>query len=280
MATDKYAVIGWPVEHSVSPQMQQAGFDALGLEACYERLAVPPGQLGDAIERLRTEAYAGWNVTVPHKEQVGAFLDEVHPHAERGGSINTVANRNGRLTGYSTDGYGLAAALKESFDLDVPGCALAFVGAGGAARATAVYLAARGAAKIVLVNRTLAKAEAVADLVTQIAPNCRTLCLPPLNEEEVRAMLPTVDAVVQATSLGLQESDPLPLPAHVLPGAGCVMDMIYRRTPFLAAAEALGCRVADGRGMLLHQGARSLQIWTGQEPPVDIMRAALDTALA
>ena len=276
----KYAVIGWPVEHSVSPQMQNAGLQALGVDATYEKLAVAPEALRETFQQKLRHEYAGWNITVPHKQDVLPLLDNIEPTAARIGSVNTVVNRDGCLTGFSTDGYGLAMALKESFGLGVQGRRFVFIGAGGAARATAAYFAREGASAIGIINRTSAKAEAIASLAHQMSSQCEAHSCNPEHEVLVKALLAEADAVIQATSLGLRAGDAMPLNPEWLPEGVPLYDMIYRKTPFLKTAEQRGCPVADGAGMLLHQGARSLEMWTGRDAPVEAMRTALMQALA
>jgi len=280
MSTSKYALLGWPVKHSVSPQMQGAGFAALGIDATYELIETPPDELPNTIRRLRDEGYAGWNITVPHKEHIAPHLDEVDQPALIANSVNTVVNRGGHLSGYSTDGYGIEMALRESLGLDVVGKTIVFIGTGGAARAVAVHLAACGVRRLVLANRTFSKAESVAASVTRIAPACEAVCYALDDIAAVRDELVSAHALIQSTSLGLHAGDPPPVPLEIIPPSVAVMDMIYRRTPLLDAAAAKGCKTADGRGMLLHQGALSFRLWTGHEAPVEAMRAGLDRALA
>ncbi|MBT3380066.1 MAG: shikimate dehydrogenase [Lentisphaerae bacterium] len=275
----RYALLGWPVKHSVSPQMQGAGFQALGIDATYELIEVHPKDLGVCVERLRDTGFAGWNVTVPHKEQVIDMVNHVDPGARAAGSVNTVINRGGVLHGFSTDGYGLEAALRESFGVALRNKVFTFIGTGGAARATSVYFACQGAAHIVLVNRTVAKAERLAETIAKAAPECRLTVIGLGGTESIRKALPESAAIIQGTSLGLHEGDPLPFPPEQLPPDIPVMDMIYRTTPFLAGAAQQGCPTADGRGMLLHQGVRSFELWTDRTAPVDAMRAGLETAL-
>lgn len=277
---ERYALLGWPVRHSLSPAMQGAGFSALGIEATYELIEVAPEQLPQCLERLVREGYRGWNATVPHKEQLARLLPDLDPGAAAAGSANTVVNTAGHLKGYSTDGYGLARAIEESFGLPVPGTRFLFLGTGGAARATAVHFARAGAAGIVLVNRTLAKAEALAATVAAAAPACPVGCVALGDLALVRAALGGQDCLVQATSLGLHAGDPPPLDPDLLPPALAVMDMIYGETPFLRGARSRGCRTADGSGMLLYQGVRSFELWTGRAAPVAAMRAGLTRALA
>jgi shikimate dehydrogenase len=260
--------------------MQGAGFRALGIEATYELIEVPPERLPECVDRLVREGFRGWNATVPHKGQLARLVHELDPGAAAAGSANTVVNRAGHLVGYSTDGYGLARAIQESFGLAVRGARFLFLGAGGAARATAVHFAAAGAAEVVLANRTLGKAEALAATVAAAASGCRVRCLALGDTAAVGEAVAGCDCLVQSTSLGLHAGDPLPFDPGLLPPALAVMDMIYGNTPFLQGARARGCRTADGRGMLLYQGVRSFELWTGLAAPVEAMRDGLDRALA
>ena len=178
MNKDRYALIGWPVAHSASPLMQEAAFKAAGMNASYELIAVPPEKLPEAMMNLKKEGYSGWNVTVPHKEAVLPLMDILDGEAEKTGSVNTVLPKQGKLWGYSTDGYGLAKALERNFQLQISGADILFLGTGGAARAAAVYAAIKGASVITLVNRTVERAEAVAESIRRISPDCRCRCCP------------------------------------------------------------------------------------------------------
>jgi shikimate dehydrogenase len=276
---ERFALLGWPVKHSLSPPMQEAGFRAVGIDAVYELIEVHPDDLPARVTALKKTGYRGWNVTVPHKEQMAELIDTVDPEARAAASVNTVVNR-GKLDGYSTDGYGLAAAIREAFGLDLTGRHIMFLGAGGAARAVAVYFALHGARAVSVANRTLEKARMLVDLVAAAVPCCETAALPLCRSDALCDRLPKADIIIQSTSLGLHRGDPMPLDPELLPAGVPVMDMIYGDTPFLRKAAERGCPTADGRGMLLHQGARSFEIWTGITPPVEAMRQALDAALA
>jgi shikimate dehydrogenase len=280
MLMEKYAIIGWPVSHSLSPAMQEAGFRALGRNARYELCETSPAELPQRMEQLRRDGYRGWNVTVPHKEQVFAMLEDCDEDASCAGSVNTIVNRDGRLYGYSTDGYGLAAAVQESFGIASAGSRQLFLGTGGAARAAAVYAAVHGAAEIILVNRTLSRAESLAEDIRKVAARCPLRCLALADSCAIAEALRSCDLLIQCTSLGLHAEDPLPFAPPLVPARVAVMDMIYGFTPFREQCAAKGCPTADGSGMLLHQGCRSLQLWTGQDAPVDAMRQALSQALA
>ena len=277
--TERYAIVGFPVAHSVSPAMQGAAFRALGIDAVYEAVPVPPAELPAAFRRLRDEGCRGWNITVPHKEAATRLMDESDELSRRSGSTNTVVVRDGRLCGYSTDGYGLVTAIRESFSLELAGKTVAMLGCGGAARAAAFALAAAGAARLLLVNRTVERAEALARDLAAAGLGTETVCLSPA-APRLAEWLAGSGLLVQGTSLGLGAEDPLPLPAELIPAGIPVMDMIYKTTPFLKAAAARGCPVADGAGMLLHQGANSFTLWTGREAPVEVMRQALLNILA
>jgi shikimate dehydrogenase len=278
MSHERYGVIGWPVKHSVSPEMQEAGMHALGRDASYVLVPIEPENLPLRIAEMKT-SFRGWNITVPHKGAMIPLLDEVDPAARIAGSVNTVVNDNGYLRGFSTDGYGLETAILESFEIPVPGHRFVFWGTGGAARATACSFAARGAAELLLVNRTVSKAEALADAIRQVNPDVR-VTVKGTDATGLRGDLAAADVVVQSSSIGLQPDDPPAISLALLTPQVTLLDMIYRRTKLLDAAESMGCRVTDGKSMLLHQGVKSLCIWTGCDtPPVEPMREALYAAL-
>ena len=161
--TRVYGIIGWPVEHSRSPLMQNAAFRSLGLDSVYVPFAVPPEQLAQAVQGLRALGVAGWNVTIPHKIAIIPLLDELSPEALQAGAVNTVLNQAGRLIGYNTDGAGLLIALERELDCRVAGVRVAVLGAGGAARGAVAALANAGAARITVVNRTLATAQTLVE---------------------------------------------------------------------------------------------------------------------
>ncbi len=282
MTTQRFAVLGFPVSHSLSPVMQNAGFAACGLDADYESLEVRPDELKKTFSQLQRNGFSGWNCTVPHKEQAFLLVDDTSPEARRIGCVNTVIHRNGRLEGHSTDGYGLLTALAEAFALEPEGRTILLAGCGGAGRSAAFALAARRPAELILANRTVAKAEALARELTAAGlpqpPRLTVLSL--ADRSGLAAALARADILIQATSQGLKPEDPPPFDLDLLPIAGpVVLDMIYRSTPLLRAAAARGCRIADGSGMLLHQGARSFTLWTGVAAPVEAMRQALLGAL-
>ncbi len=273
----RYAVIGDPIAHSLSPVMQNAALRELGLNASYEAFHVTLEQLPEFVESARKNL-AGFNITVPHKKHILPYLDAIACEAELAGSVNTVTVSGGKLSGTSTDGAGLERALSEEFGFRVHGGKIAFVGCGGAAQAAAVHFAVSGAESITVINRTPEKAQALTELIRTHFPAVRTAFAPLDDPERCRALLKPCGVVIQCTSVGLKPEDPSPFDVSLLPDGICCYDTIYKPTAFLKAAAARGLRNARGFGMLLHQGACSLEIWTGRTAPVEVMRKALLSA--
>lgn len=275
----RYTVIGDPVAHSRSPQMQNAGFEALGLGRPYGKLHVHPGELPEFAAYARRHL-DGANLTVPHKEAIIPLLDDLSEGARLAHSVNTLSVIDGRLLGDSTDGYGLEGAVREAFGMTPGGAAVLFVGTGGAARAAAFHYALRGARRICLVNRTPERAEELAAGIRAAVPGVECAVAALADGGRVREFIAASELLVQATSCGLHPDDPAPFDPDWLaanPRLAC-FDTIYRETAFLKAAAQTHC-TADGRWMLLHQGAKSLEIWTGKVAPLEAMRRALEASL-
>ncbi len=270
----RYAVIGFPVAHSRSPQMQNAAFRYYGLGTPYERICVPPEAL-EAFTLLARRRLAGFNVTVPHKSAIIPFLDGISPLAEMSGSVNTVTVMDGKLFGDSTDGYGLETALREAFGRVAGHGIFAFLGTGGAARAAAFYLAREGALEFVLINRTPEKAAALRQDLLRYFPKLRTSLWEP-SDPGLGDALAACEVTIQATSLGLKPDDPLPAPEAALCRARAIFDTIYGHTPTERLALQYDIPCATGEAMLLHQGAKSFEIWTSRPAPLPFMRQALD----
>lgn len=273
----KYVVIGDPVAHSLSPEMQNAAFAALGRGRPYGKLQVSKDDFSEFVEFARRNL-AGFNITVPHKQTIIPYLDSISAEARLTGSVNTVILESGRMHGESTDGYGLETALREAFDFTVSGGRILFIGCGGAVQAAAWHFAARGAATLYFANRTVEKAERLAAQIRANYPGCECFCCTPDDEAILRGFIAQAAVAVQGTSLGLKESDPMPVAPALLRNI-CFYDTIYKRTPLLKAAMNAGLKTADGRTMLLHQGAKSFELWTGQPAPVEKMRRALYEAI-
>lgn len=264
-STQLTGIIGYPVRHSLSPDMHNAAFEYLGLNYCYVAMEVKPENVEYAIKGLKALGFVGVNVTVPHKQTIIPYIDVMDEEAEFIGAINTIKNEEGRLIGYNTDGKGFIESLKEE-DIDPSGMEVLILGAGGAARAVSYYLV-RKVSRMYVYNRT---EERGMELVMRLKKmNPEVIFTKNLNYCRV------CDMVINATSVGLRDSDPLPIEADYLKQGQIVYDLIYRETPLLREARQRGCRVIDGTGMLLHQGAEAFRIWTGVEPPIEVMREVL-----
>lgn len=273
----KFAVIGDPIAHSLSPAMHNAALEALDLQGNYEAVRVPLEELPNFADYARKNLN-GFNITVPHKQNIIPLLDEITEAAAFADSVNTVTVKDGKLYGDSTDGYGLATALNEAFGLSVRGAKIVFIGCGGAAHAVATYFAMQGAARISILNRSVEKAKDLAGKLKTKYPEMLAEAFSISDPEMIKKAMTGADVAIQCTSLGLKPDDPAPIPPELLPDGICYYDTIYKRTALYQAAETKGLRCAAGLGMLLHQGARSLEIWTGRKAPIEVMRAALETA--
>jgi shikimate dehydrogenase len=280
-----YAVLGKPINHSLSPVMQQAAFDHLGIEARYFRVEVDDESLSRAVEHLRQVPFGGWNCTVPNKAKMYELCDKRAESAERFHAVNTVINERGVLVGHNTDGVGWNHALKEAFGRGPEDLRILLLGAGGAGRAIATQAILEKCPELIIVNR---KAGRALDLVDQLnsqfasGPLART----PQNlrsirwqEPELEAALREVDLVVNATAAGLDPKEPSILPARLLSSRLLVFDTVYGAgcAKFQHEAEQAGARWSDGLGMLLHQGAAAFSLWTGREAPLKVMREALQS---
>lgn len=268
-------VMGWPVHHSRSPRLHGYWLRELQVDGVYIPLPVRPERLGSALRALNDLGFAGCNLTIPHKETALAFMDELSETAQRLGAVNTVVVKDGRLYGDNSDGFGFAAHLEASepgWPADRPAVVL---GAGGAARAVCIALLDRGVQQIRIVNRTMAKAEALqhafGDKIQPVAWDTRDQAL--------------TDAglLVNSTSLGMTGENPLQINLKRFSPDGVVYDIVYAplQTDLLKQAAVRGCRTVDGLGMLLHQARPAFTAWFGVEPKVtDALRAAIVQDLA
>jgi shikimate dehydrogenase len=274
--TAVYGVIGLPVKHSLSPLMQTAAFDALGIDAVYVPFEVSPENLDKAVVGLKALGVKGFNVTVPHKEGVCSLVDYLDDDAEFLQAVNTVKVEEGRLLGYNTDAEGFLRSLKEE-GVELEGKRVTLFGAGGAARAVGYALLKGGAKFLNIVNRNFSKAKAVGELLGRRG----NVLVFPLKEGTVQSLLEESDVIVNATSLGLHPEDPHLFDYSLLPEGKVVVDLIYNpaETPLLKAASERGCKTVNGLGMLVHQGALAFKIWTGKEAPVSVMRKVLEEEL-
>jgi shikimate dehydrogenase len=270
-----YGIFGYPIGHSLSPLMHNTAFVHYGIEAIYLPFAVQPAHLELAVKSIAALQMGGVNVTIPHKQAVLAWMDELSPEARLIGAVNTIHLRNGRLHGYNTDGIGFLHAL-EAVGSDVADRTVMLLGAGGAARAIAVQLCLSGIRRLLLANRTPTRAEDLAAYLRQNLPHT-DVSVVSMGESALAAHLPHTDIVVNATSIGMHPRDPMLLPPTELGPRHLVCDIVYRPlyTPLLRAAQRQGARTIDGLGMLLHQGAKAFEIWTEHTFPIPLIRAQL-----
>jgi len=274
--------------------MHNAAFAALGLNWRYLAFEVHPDRLRNAIAGAKAMQFSGLNLTVPHKVLAMDIVDVLDESAKTWGAVNTVrfeARDPGgnwsplhyfsepvsgeiRAQGFNTDSHGIARALREDLGLNLAGLKVLLLGTGGAGQVAALRLAVEDVAELFLVEYVVAKAEAVAEEIRKRHPRVKVTVGFPKGE---------VDLLLNATPLGLKQSDPSPLDEKHFPlrQARAVYDMIYKpaETKLLAAAKAAGCKTSNGLGMLLHQGAKAFEIWTGQPAPIDVMRRALEQSV-
>jgi len=274
------AVIGDPVEHSLSPCFQNAAFQHLGLDFVYVAFTVKAEELGNAIAGIRSLGFHGLNVTMPHKISVIQYLDDLDENAEKVGSVNTILNRNGRLIGYTTDGVGAFNALKYN-DINPRGKKIVILGAGGASRSVSFALV-KEAKELVILNRTVTRAEKlVSDLHSFIGEYAKVRS-GGLTEENLRKELGDADILINATPVGMRpREDEMPLDEKYLHPDLAVFDLVYNpiETKLLKEARRIGAKTINGLSMLIHQGAVSFEIWTGVKAPIHVMMKAAEEEL-
>jgi shikimate dehydrogenase len=261
------ALLGYPATYSLSPVLHNTAYQHLGVDAVYVVFPTKTDHLAAAVESIRVLNMLGASITIPHKEAVGALCDEVTPVAQRLGAVNCIANVDGRLVGHNTDGSGFVRALQADLGFDPAGKRCVVLGAGGAAKAVIASLAASGADEVVVVNRSADRAREAALL----AGDGGRVGVP---EDAGSA-----DLVVNATPVGMvgEWEERSPLDAAYFRSGQVVVDLIYKpeRTVLLNDAERAGARVANGLGMLIHQAAEQIRIWSGKDAPVALMRSAV-----
>lgn len=279
----RLGVLGDPVEHSLSPLMQNAALQKCGIEMSYARFGIAPNDLRDALEAVRRLEFIGVNLTIPHKVAACSLMDELDGEASAIGAVNTVAVRERRLHGFNTDATGFTRALRAEFSVDLRDLRVLLLGAGGVARAIAVQCARAQCERLAVVARDAAKAKELVDMVSAaftgprvLGPVARLEAVP-WQESALRMQIEHTDLVVNATPLGLGANDPDVLPASLLQPHLMVFDTVYgaRPTPLVRNAREAGARAVDGLPMLLHQGAAAFEIWFGREAPIAEMKKAL-----
>lgn len=274
--TQRLGIIGYPIGHSISPIFQQAALDHLGIDATYEKWEVTPEGVGDFVNGLRAPDSLGINITVPHKQAVIPFLDEVDEWATAAGAVNTIVNRDGHLSGHNTDGPGFLRALLVETGYDPKGTRALVLGAGGAARGILLALARGGVDSMVIANRTLERAETLAKLASDNGVKSEAISL---SGDALTEAVSGADLIVNCTTMGMShgpDEHGSPISAAQIPATAIVNDVVYTPllTPLLKEAAAVGATALGGLHMLVYQGVLSFQMWTGQDAPADVMLAA------
>lgn len=274
--TKLVGLLGRPLGHSFSPAMHNRAFNALGLNYCYLPIEVADQDLETVTAGLARMNFAGYNVTIPHKMRIMDCLDTIDPLAQAIGAVNTVTIENGRSTGYNTDGLGFVQSLEVASGLTVKDKAILLLGCGGAARAIAMTLEQQGASRITICNRTEQKAHILSlDVNRQGRDCCKAI---PMMAGPMETVLGDTDILVNTTSVGMHpQEEQSPIEAHLLHGNLMVCDIVYNpfRTQLLKIAQQKGCRIVEGLGMLVYQGAAAFKLWTEREAPVEMMFDAI-----
>lgn len=277
----KLAVLGHPIGHTLSPVMHSASIRALGLDGEYEygKLDVAPQDLMARLAQLPAEGYAGVNLTIPLKEVAFQGLEKLDVSAEILGAVNTVEFTDDGLVGHNTDGYGCLKALEEAFGKTAQGDSVFVLGCGGAGRAVALMAALDSARAITLADVDAARISTLAAEISEKVPDVEIFQT--LEKSEQIKMCNAADLVIQASPVGMKKGDSSLMPPEAFREGQRVFDMIYMypETALLTVAKGQGAQIANGLGMLLHQGAKAFEIWTGIQPDVAAMRAALETAV-
>jgi shikimate dehydrogenase len=267
-----YCIIGDPIHHSLSPGMQNAAFAALGLNCTYIAFRVPPSELKESVESLRSINIAGFNVTVPHKVQVMKHLDELDVTAKKAAAVNTVNNIEGIFRGYNTDIHGFIEPLRRRM-IDFRSMNVLVLGAGGAARAVVAGLAeeSRSISKVVIANRDVERAKELAKIGSGLGLKCETISL-----DKAQSVSPDSDLVVNATTLGINNEPSVIDYDHIKKGS-IVYEIVYRpvTTSLIENAKYAEANVVYGYEMLVEQGAKAFEIWTGIQAPRDVMKKNL-----
>lgn len=264
-----FGIFGDPIEHSLSPAMHNAALRAMGEDASYHAFRVKQDRLKDAILGAKAMGFVGLNLTIPLKEkalQIGLIRPD--PLARAIGAVNTVSFLDQEITGYNTDGWGASLALQEA-GICIQGRDVLVIGAGGAARAIA-YVLSQEAAQINIANRSIKKAQ---ELAAQVGGIGYGLC-------DLERLAAQADIIINCTCVGMKEGDPRLIDPGIFHDGQTVFDIVYNReTELLLDARAAGSAALDGVMMLVHQGAKALEIWTGRKAPAKIMERAVREAL-
>lgn len=266
-------IIGHPIDHTLSPAMHNAAFRELDLDLIYIAFDVESKNLHESISGIRSLGMHGLNVTIPHKEDVIKFLDEIESEAKKIGSVNTIVNKDSQLVGHNTDGIGAIKALKDN-EVDLKEKKILLLGAGGSAKSIAFALS-KFVKKIIILNRTEERAEKLADNLKSMFDI--EIAWDHLSKKAVHKNLMDADILINATSVGMNPESDCLVKSEWLTSRICIFDIVYspNGTKLIQNAKKIGARAIDGIDMLVYQGAIAFKIWTGREPPIDVMKEAI-----
>ena len=285
MATKRVGIIGYPIRHSASPAFQQAALDYKGIDAKFEAWAVEPGAVVQWMEQQDRSDLLGFGVTVPHKQEIMKVLDYVDNDAKAIGAVNTVVvSKEMRLFGYNTDAYGFLQALQEDGGFTPGGQHVLVLGAGGVSRAVCTVLLREGVASLTLANRTGARGEALLGDLATGGVQVEAISLGADSLKQALAAKEPMALIVNCTSLGMlhgPDEGGSPLPGKFIPANSLVFDLVYNpaETPLMQLATTAGAKTLGGLSMLVYQGTKGFQLWTGEAAPLDIMMAAAKKAV-
>jgi len=275
--TDIYGIFGHPVKHSLSPDMHNSAFSTLGLNSVYVAFDIDPENIEEATKAIRIMGIKGINITIPHKQTIIPYLDEVSPDAKLTGAVNTVKNENGKLSGYNTDVGGFLRAIREDLNFSPEGKTLFLIGAGGAARAILSAFCMNGGKVVYIADIIQDKAQ---ELANQFKANFQNIAIETVSLEDKKILeqkFDEADILVNASPAGMDGVGSHNIPLTSLNKNAVVYDLVYKppNTKLLTDAKELGHKASGGLSMLLYQGAESFEIWTGENAPVEIMKKAL-----
>lgn len=275
--TKPYAVLGHPIGHTLSPAMHNSAFQALGMDAVYLAFDVEPARLLGTLPVMADLGFGGVNLTVPLKETAFNGMPDLDPSARMLGAVNTVEFLPDGLKGHNTDGKGFLLAIEEAFGTAVAGLSVFVIGSGGAGRAVAITCAAENAERVVITDMIAERARQVSEEISRMVSKA-TIETVAAGQDIWKEACRTADLIIQATPVGMKEDDESLLGPGAFHDGQMVFDLVYMypETAFMKAAREGGAGTANGLGMLLHQGACAFSIWTGKQPPADVMRKALE----
>jgi shikimate dehydrogenase len=263
-------LFGYPVSHTLSPSMHNAAFAKMRLNIVYLPFLVNPQDLETAIKSIKIFEFLGVNITVPHKQAVMKYLDEVTLSAELIGAVNTIVYKDKKLIGCNTDGTGFVRSLEKDCNFKLKGKTMFLLGAGGAGRAVAVESALNGLKKIFIADKIDRQVD---DLIENVPKKCEAVKI--RADKMMRDAISESDIVVNATPVGMHKDDPISIPAEYINSGKIVYDVIYNPSRTKLLKNVKGCKTINGLGMLLYQGVRAFELWTGKKAPVEVMRKAL-----